>query len=125
MRNPIQPLALDDRGVLRFKENAIVNYLREVAKKHGVDMNEMITMGFSVEDWQQYAQLTGYSLSGYSELPYVDDASYEAAHAMASDPSLREEVARISTLEAKIESLKNAMREPIADLFGVPPDDLH
>jgi len=98
MKNPIQPLALDDKGILRFKENAIVNYLREVARKHCVDMNELACMGFSDDDRQQYAQLIGYSLSGYSELPYVDDASYEAAHVMAADPSLREEEARISTL---------------------------
>jgi hypothetical protein len=34
---------------------------------------------FSNEDRQQFAQLIGYSLGGYSELSYVDDDAYKAA----------------------------------------------
>ena len=56
-RHPIQPLITDEQGVTRFKENGIVYFL---AKNR---LNELATMGFSNEDWEQFAQLIGYSLN--------------------------------------------------------------
>ena len=75
MEHPIQPLVIKD-GVLRFKENAIVSFLLAAGPN---DMNKLALMNFSEEDRQQFAQLIGYSLSGYSELSYVIDEAYAAA----------------------------------------------
>lgn len=117
---PIQPLAKDSRGVMRFKENAIVQYLLD---NGGIDMNHLATIPFSKEDRQQFAQLIGYSLSGYGELSYVDDDAYGAAETMAST-GMSEEQSRIAYLESELKALREALREPMARLFGRHPDDL-
>ncbi|MBC8009196.1 MAG: hypothetical protein H7067_03770 [Burkholderiales bacterium] len=64
----LQPIALDADGVARFKKNAIVNFLHE---KGGFDMNALARMEFSDDDRMQFAQLIGYSTSGFGELGYV------------------------------------------------------
>lgn len=74
MTHPTQPLIYVD-GILRFKENRIVSFLLEFARSKGVGLNEISMMPFSVEDRQQLAQLIGYSMSGYCELSYVDEAA--------------------------------------------------
>ena len=66
MKNPIQPLAKDERGVLRFKANAIVRHLLDTHPD--CDLNRLACMDFTDDDRQQFAQLIGYSLSGYGEL---------------------------------------------------------
>lgn len=73
-QHPIQPLYLDRHKVIRFHENKIVSFLARDR------LNELAAMNcFSREDWQQLAQLIGYSLSGYGELSYVTDKAYERA----------------------------------------------
>lgn len=76
LKHPVQPLGEDEAGTLRFKKNAIVAYLLDSG---GTDMNKLAMMPFSKEDRQQFAQLIGYSLCGYGELPYVTDEAYKAA----------------------------------------------
>lgn len=76
MNNPMQPLEKDGHGVLRFKSNKIVRYLLD---NGGIDMNHLAVQNFSDEDRQQFAQLIGYSLSGYGDLSYVSDEAYTAA----------------------------------------------
>jgi len=39
-------------------------------------------IGFPQEDREQFAQLIGYSLSGFGELDYVSDETYEVAERM-------------------------------------------
>lgn len=75
-KHPIQPLAKDEHGVIRFKKNHIVDFL--AAGK----LNELATMDFPKEDYEQLAQLIGYSLSGFGTLPYVTDETYDRAEAM-------------------------------------------
>ena len=71
-KHPRQPTVLDANGVIRFKQNKIVRALLDKASAAKVmDLNAIACMGFSDEDRQQFAQLIGYSLSGYSELSYV------------------------------------------------------
>jgi hypothetical protein len=94
-KHPIQPLVLD-RGVVRFKENAIVSYLIDLADKNSIcDMNAIALLHFSDEDRAQFAQLIGYSLSGFGYLPYVSDKIYNAATAQPvmrkSNPSRKRE----------------------------------
>ena len=75
-KHPIQPLAFDESGVLRFKENKIVKYLLDMGP---FDLNYIGAMRFDNEDREQFAQLIGYSLSGFSELSYVSDNTYDTA----------------------------------------------
>lgn len=119
--HPIQPLEKDSQGTLRFKENKIVSFLLD---KGPTDLNDIAIMNFDDEDRQQFAQLIGYSLDGYGELSsYVSDEAYEAAAKMA-ETNLDDKDARIASLEEKLQNLKNELREPIADFFGVHPDEL-
>ena len=124
MKHPIQPLEQDEHGVLRFKVNALVRHLLDNGP---FDMNTLASGGFSNEDRQQFAQLIGYSLSGYGDLrSYVDDYSYGVAAYMAED-HLDEKDARIAYLEAKLNDFKvllTALQEPIANLYGIDPSDL-
>lgn len=126
MKNPIQPIIKDENGVLRFKKNSIVAFLIDWSTKRGIGMNELALMGFSNDDRQQFAQLIGYSLSGYSELSYVDDISYNTVIEIYENKDERD--AYIAALEQRIYNINSgieALREPIANLFGVHQDDLN
>ena len=124
MKNPIQPLATDKKGVLRFKSNRIVEHLLDTHPT--CDLNKLATMDFSDDDRQQFAQLIGYSLDGYCSLRgYVDDEAYTTAAHMAD--GLDERDARIAALEQKIAELRAAvdmLREPMARLLEMHSDDL-
>lgn len=67
--HPTQPTISDSDGTLRFKRNEIVAFLLDAGP---FDMNILARMNFSDEDRRQFAQLIGYSVSGYSELPYAE-----------------------------------------------------
>ena len=73
-KHPVQPLVRDKHRVLRFKPNKIVQFLLDAGP---FDMNKLAVMDFPREDREQFAQLIGYSLSGFSELSYVRDSTYE------------------------------------------------
>lgn len=119
MKHPIQPLAPDEHGTIRFKENKIVDFL---AKQFG--LNELAALGFPREDWEQLAQLIGYSLSGFGDLSYVRDSTWETADAMRRTGKT-EDQARIEYLEAQLSEARNAIRQAACAVFRVHPDDLH
>ena len=122
-KHAIQPIVTDDKGVLRFKENRIVRDLLDFASDRGFGLNEIACHGYSQEDRQQLAQLIGYSLYGYGGLRnYVDDDAYGAAQLMAN--GLSEVEARTEHLQTTLNSLRAALVMPMAELFGVHPDDL-
>lgn len=121
MSHPIQPLQYDDKGVLRFKANAIVQYLLD---NGGIDLNKIQCLNFSKEDRQQFAQLIGYSLGGYATLSYTDNASCEAAEKMFN-AGLSEDKAKIAYLEGELKALRQALKIPIARLFEKHPNDLN
>ncbi len=75
-KHPVQPLLIDGNGTIRFKKNAIVEFLLD-AGPH--DMNSLAMMPWSDEDREQFAQLIGYSLGGFSELSYVSEKTYHRA----------------------------------------------
>lgn len=123
MRQPMQPLVVDAKGMVRFQENKIVRYLLDHGGISLVTISELAFEGrFSVEDQQQFAQLTGYSLSGYSELRYVTNEAHELAVAARDGKDERD--ARIEHLQGLLKRLKDGIREPMAELFEVHPDDL-
>lgn len=74
LKHPNQPIGQDEDGVLRFKPNKIVRFLLDAGP---FDLNKLALMGFSDEDRVQFAQLIGYSRSGFGELSYVDDEAWE------------------------------------------------
>lgn len=74
--HPLQPVVTDEQGVRRFKKNAIVVYLLDAGPN---DMNKLALIPFSREDREQFAQLIGYSVSGFGELSYVSDEAYKRA----------------------------------------------
>lgn len=118
-QHPIQPLEFDTNNVLRFKPNMIVTKL---LKEGPFTMNDFC-VGFSDEDKIQFAQLIGYSLSGFSELSYVDDATYDAVHQMYT-MGISESDARIYTLEDKLKIVQDNLKPIIISLFNIPEEDL-
>ena len=122
-KHPIQPVITDNKGVLRFKENRIISDLLNFATYRGFGLNEIACRDYSREDRQQLAQLLGYTLYGYGELRnYVDDDAFGAAQLMAS--GLIEVEARTEHLQTTLDDLRAALVKPMAELFGVHPDDL-
>ena len=117
MTHPIQPLIEDENGVTRFKSNKIVSFLAEGR------LNELTVKGFSNEDWEQLAQLTGYSLSGFGSLSYVSNEVYESANRMHVD-GISEVEARANYLREMVDTLRVGLRSPIAALYEIHPDNL-
>jgi hypothetical protein len=76
---PMQPVVKDEHGAVRFKANPIVRYLLD---NGGINLSQIGMQDFTDEDRAQFAQLIGYSVSGYGELSYVSDESYDAASAL-------------------------------------------
>ena len=64
----MQPLVIDDQGVVRFKANKIVRALLDTGK---LNMNDLAVLDFPDEDRIQFAQLIGYSVSGAGDLSYM------------------------------------------------------
>jgi len=79
LHHPMQPLISDYQGVIRFKTNKIVEFLLDAGP---FDMNQLACRNFSDEDREQFAQLIGYSISGFGELPYVSQRTYNKARRM-------------------------------------------
>jgi hypothetical protein len=125
MKHPIQPIAPDAQGVLRFKENAIVRHLLDWAKPRGMGLNEIAAMEFSQDDQEQFWQLIGYSLRGYGDLSFISDETYNAARVMVDEGPTDSRDARIAALEHELFMVRSALREPIARLYGIHPDDLN
>lgn len=86
-------------------------------------MNHLAIRDFCRDDAEQFAQLIGYSLSGFSELSYVSDEVYSAA-VETWERGSDEKDARIATLTKKIGFLRSEMRDAVAELYGIHPDDL-
>jgi len=106
MKHPIQPLQLDKSGVLRFKENPIVRYMLDMGF---IDMNRIACLpNIREEDHEQFAQLIGYSLSGFGELSYVSDETYSAAEKMYKEGKTVEQ-ARVEALEIERDRLRSQL----------------
>ena len=126
-KNPMQPIITDGQGVVRFKSNKLVEILLDHGQATGLGLNELAAKYYRDEstrdDWQQLAQLIGYSVSGFGDLSYVDDETYNAASEMA-DKGVSEQEAKIMVLEEMLGYLRANLQAPMAKLFGKHPDDL-
>lgn len=74
-KQPIQPKYIDAKGVLRFKKNAIIDWLFE----DNIDKLFASGVEFSAEDWSQFYQLVGYSIGGFGDLQMVTDEEFYRA----------------------------------------------
>ena len=81
MPHPMQEMFLDKHRTIRFRENAIVRYLLDNGQ---CNMNTLAAIPFSNEDREQFAQLIGYSVSGFAELSYASDITVGKAVEVAS-----------------------------------------
>jgi hypothetical protein len=103
MSHPIQELYTDDKGVVRFKANLIVKWLLDT--NGSIDLNTIARQGFSDEDQEQFAQLTGYSLSGFGDLSYVSDVTYNRAQIVLENGMLHQD-AEILALKERFKDLE-------------------
>lgn len=76
MKHPMQPVQMDNNGIIGFKKNSVVDYL---AENCGRNINSLALMGFSDEDMEQFIQLIGVSVSFFSDLDYASDAACKKA----------------------------------------------
>lgn len=121
-RHSIQPLYEDEHGVLRFKKNHIVEFLLDAGPN---DMNSLARLPFSQEDREQFAQLIGYSLSGFGELSYVTTETYMAAQTAYEDPETQAMLARVEYLENSLAELRKLFAPAAALLFEQHVDDFN
>ena len=80
MKHPQQPLHIDGRGTIRFVANEL---LRDLVDRHVISLNELALKEYRQKDRVQFAQLIGYSLSGYESLSYVSEEAYAEAELAA------------------------------------------
>jgi hypothetical protein len=84
-RHPMQPVVWDGHGVVRFQANPIVDFMLDALSERGISLNELARMsaakGWTNNDWEQLSQLIGYSVSGFADLSYVRDSTWNRAHA--------------------------------------------
>jgi len=112
---PIQPI-----NGHRFIPNRIVESLLELVPGY---LNKIALMDFTDQERTQFAQLIGYSLSGFADLNYVDDETYAAARKIASS-GVSEEVARNSALREQLNEARKGIKVAATALFKIHLDDL-
>jgi hypothetical protein len=117
---PIQPMALDARGVMRFKPNKVVEYLLEHG---GLDLNDLAIASADMPkaDWEQFHQLIGYSVSGIPDLSLDTRRAVDLMEAGVTD--WRD--ARIKALEQQLTEVRDSVRNLAVQVFDVHPEDLN
>ncbi len=115
MKHPMQPLVTDADGTVRFKENRIVRHLLDFGTD---DMNSLARLPFEPEDYEQFAQLVGYSVGGFGELDYATEESVVAADRAAAvllgelvDDIPPDTAQRIAALERKVAELEVLLQQ--------------
>jgi len=77
----MQVIEYDKDGVIRFRRNHIVRHLLDNGP---FDMNDIACGKFSRQDQEQFAQLIGYSVSGFGDLSYASPRVVRNADAIAN-----------------------------------------
>lgn len=116
MKHPMQKI-VDGR----FVKNAIVEYLLD---NGGIDLNQLAVLPFDDEDREQFAQLIGYSVSGYGSLSYVSDESAGLSIKLADNKELTEQEAYIKHLEETLAAAREGIKKAATAVFAIHPDDL-
>ncbi len=80
----MQPIVWAPDGVIRFKANPIVRFLLDEATAGRLcDLNRIALEEFSTEDREHFAQLIGYSVSGFGDLSYARKKTVAEADSFA------------------------------------------
>lgn len=117
----MQPLEMVG-DVLRFKKNAIVRDLLDHGQATGFGLNELACSGkYSNEDFAQLAQLIGYSHSGASAYLTNDELDASLAAYKAGETV---DAARARIAQERVERLRDGLRNVVADLYDIHPDNL-
>lgn len=88
---PNQPLHIAPDGVERFVPNRIVEYL---LNQGPFDLNHLaVNVDATKEELAQFAQLIGYSFSGWSSLSYVTEEKYRSVEDTVKPPMTMAEIA--------------------------------
>lgn len=103
----------------RFVKNEIVEWLLD---NGGLDLNDIACCPFSQEDREQFAQLIGYSVSGWGSLSYVSEETYIQAEKLMGGGDERD--ARIAALEEMLEEIRKPLRDAACAAFSIHPSDL-
>ena len=80
MKHPMQPIHRDSAGVVRFVENRIVRHV--LAESH-LTLDDLFSLGYDPEDYEQVIQLVGFSVSGFGDMPHVNPNSVAIADKIA------------------------------------------
>lgn len=88
--HPTQQLVLDSSNVIRFRRNLIVDMLVDkAAAGEKWDLNDIfheVACGrLPVEDYMQFMQLQGYSVSGYGDAAFSHEWKVWRKHAKKMD----------------------------------------
>jgi hypothetical protein len=86
----MQPLLRDEHGRLRFKSNAVVNALLDHGQSTNCGLNELRMRDFPQEDWEQFYQLIGFSVSGYGDVSVISRKTVNRADKRAAAFKARE-----------------------------------
>lgn len=100
---PIQPI-VDNR----FVANKIVEHLLDNGND---DMNSLAVMQFSNQDRMQFAQLIGYSVCGFGDLPYANKETIETAIELAENKEKSELEVRNLELRLIIGNLEHTIEQ--------------
>ena len=114
IRMPLQPIK---NG--RFVQNSIVRMLLDAGP---IDLNRIARIKFTQQEREQFAQLIGYSLGGFSELSYVSDEAYEAA--VKTEEGTSELEARNIVLRETLDEIRRGLKIATCIAFKVHPEDL-
>jgi hypothetical protein len=93
--HPMQPIVLDERGVVRFRANKAVRWMLEQGRQgKRFDLNDLVIGDAATDDdLAQLWQLIGHSVVSYGELDFVSDElcerADEAAERLKAAPSER------------------------------------
>lgn len=121
MKHPIQKTYLDKSNVLRFVKNDVVKLMVDLLKSRGIGLNELHDIGsdISSEDWDQFNQLIGYSVSGAP----IDSKIIDAAEAAFKSKSKDIDAIKLQQMEHLIESVKEKLIDGLSELYNKHPDD--
>lgn len=74
----MRELVKDKNGVVRFKQNVIIDWLQETKR---IDLNDIARhIGlFPIEDVEEFWQMLGYSVGGYGDLSFVREETIQEA----------------------------------------------
>lgn len=115
MSFPLQPIDIDAFGVKRFRKNVIVEFLLDECSHSLNELPLKLNYEKYQEDWEQFAQLIGYSISGFCDLPYVKSETANAVSTLAANDGMDANLAKIKALEQQLETIKLTLKDLILE----------